>query len=71
MSDGDGGGLLALVVARNLSPTVALSRTYVQRTVHRQIPTSGRMGDFSRSSPPKPPILDLPGNKGYEVVKAP
>lgn len=71
MCDGDDGDLLALVVARNLSLTVAPSRTYAQKTDHRQIPTSGRMCDVSRSSPPKLPIPDLPGNRGYGVVKAP
>lgn len=71
MCDDDGGGPLALVGARNLSPAVALSRTCAQKTDRRQIPTFGRMCDVSRSSPPKPLVPDLPGNKGYGVVKAP
>lgn len=70
MCDGDGGDLLALVAARNLSPIVAPSRRYGQKTDRHRILTSGRMCDVSRLSPPKLPIPDLPGNKGYGVVKA-
>lgn len=74
MCDGDDGGLLAPVVVRMkyLSPAAALSRAYAQKTDRRQTPTFGRMCDVSRlKTPPRLPILDLPGNKGYSVVKAP
>lgn len=74
MCDDGGGGPPAPVVVRMnyLFPTVALSRACAQKSDRPQTPTSGRMCDVSRSKTlPKLPILDLPGNKRYAVVKAP